>query len=172
MKIELILGENPTKKRPYKLSHKYKPIVQKEMKGMLSVDIIYPIDKDKWEIPMVVQPKKRDPRNLRICVDFRGLNKLTLMDSFPTLFANEIINEVTGLKCYSFTYGFPGYNHVPIAKGDQPNMKFVFEFLSFTYMVMPFGLKNAPIAFSRIVVKSFQEYIYKTMVVYFNEWMI
>ena len=37
---------------------------------------------------------------------------------------------------------------------------------------MPFGLKNAPTVFSRIVVKTFQEYIYKTMAVYFDDWMI
>ena len=46
------------------------------------------------------------------------------------------------------------------------------EFGSFAYKVMPFGFKNAPAVFSRIVVKTFQEYIYKTMVVYFDDWTI
>ena len=46
------------------------------------------------------------------------------------------------------------------------------EFGSFAYKVMPFGLKNALAVFSRIVVKTFQEYIYKTMVVYFDDWTI
>jgi hypothetical protein len=131
MKIELIPGEKPIKKRPYKLAHKYKPIVQKEIEGMLSDSIIYPIDKVEWESPMVVQPKKHDPKKLRICIDFRGLNKLTLMDPFPTLFTDEIINEVAGHECYSFTDGFSGYNQVPIAKEDQPKMTFVSEFGSF-----------------------------------------
>ena len=61
---------------------------------------------------------------------------------------------------------------MPIAKEDQKNMTFVREFVSFTYKVMPFGLKNAPAVFSRIVVKTFQEYIYKTMAVYFDDWKI
>jgi hypothetical protein len=87
---------------------------------MLAAGIIYPIEKAEWESPMVVQPKKHDPKKLRICVDFRGLNKLTLTDPFPTPFVDEIINEVTGHECYSFTYGFSGYNQVPIAKEDQP----------------------------------------------------
>jgi hypothetical protein len=51
-------------------------------------------------------------------------------------------------------------------------MTFVSKFGSFSYKVMPFGLKNAPTVFSRIVVKSFQEYIYKKMVVYFDDWTI
>ena len=49
---------------------------------------------------------------------------------------------------------------------------YVCEFGSFAYRVMPFGLKNAPAVFSRIVIKTFQDYIYKTMVVYFDDWKI
>ena len=61
---------------------------------------------------------------------------------------------------------------VPIAKEDQKKTTFVCEFGSFAYRVIPFGLKNAPAVFSRIVVKTFQEYIYKTMEVYFDDWTI
>jgi hypothetical protein len=57
-------------------------------------------------------------------------------------------------------------------KEDQEKTTSVYEVGSFAYTVMPFGLKNARIVFSRIVVKSFQEYIYKVMVVYFGEWTI
>jgi hypothetical protein len=94
MKIKLIPSAKPVKNRPYKLSHKYKPIVQKEIEAMLVIGIIYPIDKSEWAIPMVVQPKKHDSKKLRIYVDFRGLNKLTLTYPFPMPFADEIINEV------------------------------------------------------------------------------
>ena len=61
---------------------------------------------------------------------------------------------------------------MPIAKEDQKKTTFVCEFGSFAYKVMPFGLKNAPAVFFRIVVKTFQEYIYKTMPVYFDDWTI
>ena len=94
------------------------------------------------------------------------------MDPFPTPFANEILNEVAGHECYSFIDGFSGYNQVPIAKEDQHKTTFVCKFGSFAYRKMPFGLKNAPAVFSRIVVKAFQEYIYKSMGVYFDDWTI
>ena len=139
---------------------------------MLAAGIIYPIDQSEWASPMVLQPKKHDPTRLIICVDFRELNKVTLTDPFPTPYADEILNEVAGHECYSFTDGFSGYNQVPIAKEDQKKTTFVCEFGSFAYRVMPFGLKNAPAVFSRIVVKTFQEYIYKTMAVYFDDWTI
>jgi len=56
MKINLTLREKPIKKWPYKLAHKYKPIVHKEINAILEGGIIYPIEKSEWEIPMVIQP--------------------------------------------------------------------------------------------------------------------
>ena len=85
---------------------------------MLTVGIIYLIYQSKWESPMVTQPKKHDPKRLIICVDFSELNKVTLTEPFPTPYVDEILNEVAGHECYSFTDGFLGYNQVPIAKED------------------------------------------------------
>ena len=95
MKIDIKPDARPVKKRPYKLAHKYKEIVKKEIDNMLAAAIIYPIDQSEWASPMVVQPKKHDPMKLRICVDFIELNKVTLTDPFPTPYADEIFNEVT-----------------------------------------------------------------------------
>jgi hypothetical protein len=117
---------------------------------------------------MVMQPKKHDPKKLRICVDFRGLNKLIVTYPFLMPFTNRIINEFMGHKCYSFIDGFYGYNRVPIAKEDKGKSTFVSEFGSLAYIVISFVLKNAPTFFSMIVIKSFQEYIYKTMAMYFD----
>ena len=172
MKINIKPEARHIKKRPYKLAHKYKEIVKKEIDNMLTIGIIYPINQSEWEIPMVVQPKKHNPTKLRIFVDFWELNKVTLTYPFPSPYANETLNEVVGHECYSFTDGFSGYNQVPIAKEDQKKTTFICEFGSFSYKVMPFGLKNAPVVFSRIVVKTFQEYIYKKMAVYFDNWTI
>ena len=71
MKIDIKPDEKPVKKIPYKLSQKYKEIVKKEIDSMLAAGIIYPIDQLEWEIPMVVQTKKHDPKILCIGVDFR-----------------------------------------------------------------------------------------------------
>ena len=94
MKIDIKPDVRPVKKRPYKLAHNYKEIVKKEINNMIVAEIIYHIDQLEWASPMVVQPKKHDPKKLRICVDFRELNKVTLIDPFPTPYADEILNEV------------------------------------------------------------------------------
>lgn len=117
---------------------------------------------------MVVQPKKHDPKNLRVFVDFWWINRVDLKDPFP----DKIMNEVTSHECYSFIDRFWGYNQVPIAKRDQHKTTFVYEFGHFTYKVIPFGLKNALVLFYIIVIKAFQEFLCKTMVVYFDEWIV
>ena len=99
MKIYLLLEATPIKKRPYKIAHKYKEIVKTKIDNMLTVGIIYPIDQLEWASPMVVQPKKHDPKELRVCVDYIWLNKATKTDPFPTPFASEILNEVAGHEC-------------------------------------------------------------------------
>jgi hypothetical protein len=172
MKIELIPGTMPIKNNPYKLAHKYNPIVQKEIESILDTGIIYMIFKLEWEIPMVVQPKKHYPKKLRICVNFQGQNKLRVTDPFSFPFVDDIINEVARHECYSFIDDFSRYNQVPISKEDQETNYIYLRIWSFAYKFMMFGLKSTPTVFSRIMVKEFQEYIYKTMVVYFDDWTI
>ena len=106
MKIDLFPKATPIKKIPYKLAHKYKEIVKIEIYNILIAGIIYPVDQSEWESPMVVQPKKHDPKKLRVCVDYRWLNKATKTDPFQTPFVDEILNEVAGHECYSFMDGF------------------------------------------------------------------
>ena len=109
MKIELLHEAKPINKRPYKLAHKYNDIVKNQIDNMLKVGIIYPVHQSKRDGPMVVHPKKHDPKNIQVCVDFIWLNKVNLNDHFPTPFADEIIDEVTGHESYSFTGVFSMY---------------------------------------------------------------
>ena len=159
MNIYPLPDSNPINKVPYKLAHKYKDIIKNEIDNMFQDGIIYLVDQYEWSRLMVIQPKKHDPKKLRVCVDFRWLNKVTLTDPFPTPFFDEIINEVEGHECYSFTNGFSRYNQVHIAKERPYKTTFVYEFGSFSYRVMPFGSKNAPTFVFEIVTKSFQEYL-------------
>ena len=64
MKIDIKPDAQPVKKRPYKLAHKYKEIVKKEIDNMLIARIVYPIDQSERASPMVLQPKKNDPTKL------------------------------------------------------------------------------------------------------------
>ncbi len=64
------------------------------------------------------------------------------------------------------------YHQIRIGLEDRHKTTFSVEMGSFQYTVMPFGLKNAPAIFSRVVISSFKEFIHKFLEVYFDDWTI
>ena len=135
---------------------------------MLAAGIIEPVEESEWVSPMVVQEKKTKCE-IRICVYLRKLNDACLHDPFPTPFTDEVLDNVGGQEVYSFTDGFSGYHQIRIAPEDRHKTTFATEMGSFQYTVMPFGLKNAPAIFSRVVISAFKEYIHKFLEVYFDD---
>ena len=108
---------------------------------------------------MVVQDKKTS--DIHICVDLRKLNDACIHDPFLTPFTDEVLEGVGGQEVYSFTDGFSGYHQIQIAKEDFHKTTFVTEWGCFQYTVMPFGMNNEPVVFSRVVVVVFKDFIQK-----------
>jgi hypothetical protein len=169
MRIPLKPGVKPFKQRPYRLNLKYKEKVEIELDRTLEVGIIEPVEESKWLIPMVVQDKKT--RENRICVDLRNLNDSCLHDPFPTPFTDEVLDNVGGQEVYYFTDGFSRYHQIRITKEDHHKTAFSIEWGSYQYIVMPFGLNNAPAIFSRVVVETFKEFFHKFLEAYFDDWL-
>ena len=122
MKIPLKIDAMPIKKRPYRLNPKYKQKVKIELDRMLEARIIEPVEESEWIIPMVVQDKKT--REIIICVDLRKLNDACLHDPFPTLFTDEVLDNVGRKEVYCFKDGFSGYHQIMIAKEDRHKTTF------------------------------------------------
>ena len=160
MKIPLKPDAKPVKQCPYRLNPRYKKKVKAELDCMLDAGIIEPIEESEWINPIVIQDKKTTGE-VRICVDLMKLNDACLHNPFPTSFTDEVLESIGGKEMYSFTNGFYGYHQVIIAKEDINKTNFITEWGCYQYTVMPFGLKNAPIIFSRIVVSSFKYFIHK-----------
>jgi hypothetical protein len=68
--------------------------------------------------------------------------------------------------------GFSSYHQIIIAKEDRHKTTFATEWGSFQYIVMPFGLKNVPTIFSRVVVEAFKDFLHKLLEAYFDDWTI
>jgi hypothetical protein len=170
MWIPLKPGAKPVKQRPYRLNLKYKEKVKIELDRMMEAGIIEPVEKSEWISPMVMQDKKTG--EIRICVDLGKLNDAFLHDPFPTPFTNEVLDKVGGQEVYSFTDGFSGYHQIRIAKEDHHKTLFSIEWGSYQYTVMPFGLKNSPTIFSRVVVEAFKEFLHKFLEAYFDDWTV
>lgn len=94
---------------------------------------------------------------------------MTLSNPLPTTFTDEIINEFVRHELYSFIDGFLSYNKIPIAQEDPQKGTLMLYFGYFSYKICPFGLENAHVAIYIIMIRYFEENIYKSMVVYFND---
>ncbi|KAH9296614.1 hypothetical protein KI387_040202, partial [Taxus chinensis] len=106
MRIKLKEGACLIWKRPYQMNVNLRIRVKEEIDKMIISSIIEAMEESEWVSPMVISIKK-DGR-IRICVDYRDLNVVCVIDPFPTPFTEEILEGVAGCEVYSFTDGFSG----------------------------------------------------------------
>jgi len=99
----------------------------------------------EWVSNPVLVDKRQG--NLRVCMDFRDLNKAYPKDNFPTPFIDKILDVCAGSKFFSFMDSFSGYNQIQIKPEDQHKTAFICPWGNFSYNKMPFGLKNVGATF-------------------------
>jgi hypothetical protein len=119
---------------------------------------------------IVVVPKKN--HKLWVCTDYRKLNEATIIDAFPLLFTDGLLDIVTGHEMYSFLDGFSGYNQIRMAEKDQEKTAFITEWGVFVAVVMMFGLKTPSATFHQIIMEIFEEYILGFMQVFLDDFAI
>ena len=94
---------------------------------------------------------------IRVCVDYRDLNKACPKDNYPTPFIDQIIDDCAGCEIFSFMDGFSGYNQIDILPQDQYKTTFICPWGTFAYKQLPFGLKNVGATFQRAMSYTFHD---------------
>ncbi|XP_052312432.1 uncharacterized protein LOC112328962 [Populus trichocarpa] len=130
--------------------------------GFLEV-VRYP----QWVSNIVVVPKKEG--KIRVCVDFRNLNKASPKDDFSLPHIDVLVDNAARSSTYSFIDGFSGYNQIKMASEDKTKTTFVTPWGTFCYKVMPFGLKNAGATYQRAMVTLFHDMMHKEIEVYVDD---
>ena len=138
----------PINLHPYRVPVAWKDEVKKEIQTMLELGVIKPSD-SPWAAP-IVTVKKKDG-SLRMCVDYRKLNSVTQNDSYQMPRVEELIEQLGDSK-YTTTLDLTkGYYQVPVDPADCQKTAFLTPFGKFEFQTMPFGLKNAPTTFQRLM---------------------
>jgi hypothetical protein len=106
---------------------------------------------------------------MKNCVDFKKFNVTTKKNPYSLPFTNEIINIVVGHEVYTFLDGFLGYHQISIALEDQYETTFVIDRGAFIRVVMPFGVKNGPPTYQKVVTKVFRQYIDVFMKIFLDD---
>ena len=115
--------------------------VKEEIQKQLSVGFISVVQYPEWLANVVPVPKKDG--KVRVCVDFRNLNKASPKDDFPLPYIDMLVDSTTGHAMLSFMDGFSGYIQIMMAPEDREKTSFITEWGTYCYRVMSFGLKNA-----------------------------
>jgi hypothetical protein len=102
--------------------------------------------------------KKKDG-SLRLCVDYRGLNAMTVKDRTPLLLIGEALDQPANAKIYTKLDVKDAYHNLRIAKGDEWKTSFQTKYGLYEYLVMPFGLTNAPASFQRWMNELLSDYL-------------
>src|SRR5437588_8063459 len=120
--------------------------------------------------PILFVPKP-DSR-LRLCVDYRNLNKLTIHNKYPMPLMNELRDQVKDATIFTKLDLKDGYHLIRIKKGDEWKTAFRTRYGLYQYNVMPFGLVNAPATFQDMMNQVLREFLDQGVVVYLTEILI
>ncbi|RVW80496.1 Retrovirus-related Pol polyprotein from transposon 17.6 [Vitis vinifera] len=145
-------------------------IVKEEIQKQLSVGFISVVEYPEWLANVVPVPKKDG--KVRVCVDFRDLNKASPKDDFPLPHIDLLVDGTAGHSMLSFMDGFSGYNQILMAPEDMEKTAFITEWGTYCYRVMPFGLKNAGATYQRAATTLFHDMMHRDVEVYVDDMIV
>ena len=156
----------PIKIRPGRMPKSKREEGEKEIKRMLDQGIIVP-SKSPWAAPVVLVRKK--DRSIRVCTDFRLLNKVTIKDSYPLPRIDDSLDALSGSVWFSTLDLMSGYWQVEVDPKDREKTAFATTGGLYEYNVMPFGLANAPATFERLMEQVLRGLHWQTCLVYLDD---
>ena len=115
--------------------------------------------------------KKKDG-SLRHCVDYRALNEVTKKDRYPLPLIGEALDCLHTAKYFTKLDIKEAYHNVRIKKGDEWKTTFTSKYATYEYLVMPFGLCNAPATFQKWINRTLQRFIARCSIVYLDNVLI
>ncbi|KAL6352314.1 hypothetical protein LRP88_14398 [Fusarium phalaenopsidis] len=169
LEIEFIDGKQPGFSKLYPLNEAQLPVLKEYIEDMIRKGYIRE-SKSSVGYPVMFVPKKNG--KLRLCVDFRMLNAITVKDRTPLPLISELKDRLFGMKYFTALDLKGAYNLIRIKEGHEWKTAFRTKYGLFEYLVMPFGLTNAPAAFQRMINNVLREHLDIFVVCYLDDILI
>jgi hypothetical protein len=166
-KIPLKEAAKPFKQKLRQINPMLLPVMEREVKKLLDAQIIVPLRYSDWVANLV--PVRKKNGEIRLCVDFRNLNKSSRKDNYPLPNMEHILQKVTDASRISMIDGFSGYNQILVMPEDQEKTAFTTPWGTFMYDKIPFRLMNAGATFQQAMDIAFIEEKDKFVVIYLDD---
>ncbi|KAL5539314.1 hypothetical protein UlMin_045666 [Ulmus minor] len=167
--IELLPGTQPISKAPYRMAPAELQELKKQLQELLDKGFIRP-SYSPWGAP-VLFVKKKDG-TMRMCIDYRELNKVTIKNKYPLPRIDDLFDQLQGAAVFSKIDLRSGYHQLSVREKDIPKTAFRTRYGHYEFLVMPFGLTNAPAAFMDLMNRVFRNYLDKFVVVFIDDILI
>ncbi|KAJ4792483.1 polyprotein [Rhynchospora pubera] len=167
--IELMPGTTPISKAPYRMAPAELKELKVQLEELLEKGFIRP-SASPWGAP-VMFVKKKDG-TLRLCIDYRELNKVTVKNRYPLPRIDDLFDQLQGSSIYSKIDLRSGYHQLRIKPEDVEKTAFRSRYGHYEYLVMPFGLTNAPAAFMDLMNRVFRDCLDNFVVVFIDDILI
>ena len=153
----------------YKMSPSELKEVRRQLTDYTEKGWIRP-SKSPYGSPVLFVRKKNG--ELRMCVDYRELNKITQRNRYPLPRVDEMFDTLSKAKIFSSLDLKSGYNQMRIKEGDEHKTAFLTRYGLFEFLVLPFGLSNAPASFMTLMNNVLRPYIDKFVLVYLDDILV
>jgi hypothetical protein len=167
--IELKPGTAPISRRSYRMPPNELTEHKIQLQDLLEKVFIWP-SSSPWGC-LAIFVKKKD-QTLRMCVDYRPLNEVTIKNKYPLPRIDILFDQLTGARVFSKIDLRSGYHQIRIRPEDIPKTAFTTRYGLFEYLVMSFGLTNAPAHFTYLMNSVFMPELDKFVVVFIDDILI
>ena len=143
--------------------------IKVQMEEMVNKGFVRPCT-SPWGAP-VLFVKKKD-RSMRLCIDYRELNKVTLRNQYPLSRIDDLFDQLQGAKVFSKIDLRSAYHQLRVHDEDVSKTAFRTQYGHFEFLVMPFGLTNAPTTFMDLMKRIFRPYLDQFVIVFIDDILI
>ncbi|KAI3668750.1 hypothetical protein L1987_88233 [Smallanthus sonchifolius] len=167
--IDLLPRAEPVAKAPYRLAPSEMKELMSQLEELTEKGFIRP-SISPWGAP-VLFVKKKDG-SMRMCIDYRELNKRTVKNKYPLPRIDDLFDQLQGASWFSKIDLRSGYHQLKVREKDVPKTAFRTRYGHYEFLVMSFGLTNAPAAFMDLMNRVCRPMLDRSVIVFIDDILI